>query len=165
MDASARINTTLESILDVSRLVLDSEVGIAQVQHDRKNSTEALRLVGIERKDTKTNLRRTEEWLKQQPDYKVALKMYRNLYFCYNPRSMSFQIVSAFLWDRYSLELDSWRDQVLRAYSLHHYKVTPIDIEPDMCVSDKERERPEGHRGYKEEDVRKDLKFTDKASN
>jgi hypothetical protein len=43
----------------------------------------------------------------------------------YDPSNPRFQQVSSFFWDRYSQELDSWRDQPLWSYSLHHFKVKP----------------------------------------
>jgi hypothetical protein len=47
-------------------------------------------------------------------------------YAAYDPSNPRFQQVSSFFWDRYSQELDSWRDQPLWSYSLHHFKVKPV---------------------------------------
>jgi hypothetical protein len=43
----------------------------------------------------------------------------------YDPSNLRFQEASSFFWDRYSQELDSWRDQPLWSYALHHFKITP----------------------------------------
>jgi hypothetical protein len=34
--------------------------------------------------------------------------------------------MSSFFWDRYSQEVDSWRDQPLWSYSMHHFNITPV---------------------------------------
>jgi len=44
----------------------------------------------------------------------------------YDPFNPLYQQVSSFFWSRYSLELDSWRDQPLWAYSLNKFNVTPM---------------------------------------
>jgi hypothetical protein len=43
----------------------------------------------------------------------------------YDPSNQRFQEASSFFWDRYSQELDSWRDQPLWSYTLHHFNITP----------------------------------------
>jgi hypothetical protein len=43
----------------------------------------------------------------------------------YDPSNLRFQEASTFFWDRYSQELDSWRDQPLWSYTLHHFNITP----------------------------------------
>jgi hypothetical protein len=40
-----------------------------------------------------------------------------------NPK---YREVSNFFWDRYSQELDLWRDQPLWSYAIHHFKVKPL---------------------------------------
>jgi hypothetical protein len=47
----------------------------------------------------------------------------------YDPTNSWFQNASTFFWNRYSLELESWRDQPFWAYTLHHFGIEPIEIE------------------------------------
>jgi hypothetical protein len=44
----------------------------------------------------------------------------------YDPSNPRFQEASSFFWDRYSQELDSWRDQPLWSYTLYHFNITPV---------------------------------------
>ena len=53
---------------------------------------------------------------------------------------------------RYSLEKDSWRDQPLWAYTLHHFNFTPADLAL-IFKNDKSRMGHGYHTGYKEVDT------------
>jgi hypothetical protein len=44
----------------------------------------------------------------------------------YDPSNLQYRKVSSFFWDHYSQELDSWRDQPLWSYCIHHFNVTPL---------------------------------------
>jgi hypothetical protein len=47
----------------------------------------------------------------------------------YDPTNAWYQNASTFFWNRYSLELESWRDQPFWAYTLHHFGIEPMEIE------------------------------------
>jgi hypothetical protein len=53
----------------------------------------------------------------------------------YDPTNVWFQKASEFFWSRYSLELDSWRDQPLWAYTLHHFGINPLEMRHDTLHS------------------------------
>jgi hypothetical protein len=56
------------------------------------------------------------------------------------------------LWPRYSLELDSWRDQPLWCYCLDHWNITPIPLEhKKIWKLQTKRMGKQGHK-YKTED-------------
>jgi hypothetical protein len=55
----------------------------------------------------------------------VDSSMRYSLSVAYDPSNLKFQEASSFFWDRYSQELDSWRDQPLWSYTLHHFNITP----------------------------------------
>lgn len=44
----------------------------------------------------------------------------------YDPSNLRYREASTFFWDRYSRELDSWRDQPLWSYCLYHFNITPL---------------------------------------
>jgi hypothetical protein len=48
------------------------------------------------------------------------------LFAAYDPSNQLYRKVSSFFWDRYSQEVDSWRDQPLWSYCVHHFNVTPL---------------------------------------
>jgi hypothetical protein len=76
-----------------------------------------------------SNINASKEWLLQQPDFDNNCSLYENRYFGYTPQSPYFQQASQFLWDHYSLEQDSWRDQPLWCYVLDHFHMTPIPLD------------------------------------
>jgi SAM-dependent methyltransferase len=47
----------------------------------------------------------------------------------YNPKNERFQQAAQFLWERYSQELDSWRDQPLWSYTMSKFNMKPILLE------------------------------------
>jgi hypothetical protein len=48
------------------------------------------------------------------------------LFTAYDPSNQLYRKVSSFFWDHYSQEVDSWRDQPLWSYCVHHFNVTPL---------------------------------------
>ena len=53
----------------------------------------------------------------------------------YDPASPYYQKASEFFWERYKQELDSWRDQPLWAYTLHHFGIEPLTMRHDTLHS------------------------------
>jgi hypothetical protein len=46
----------------------------------------------------------------------------------YDPSNPQYRALATFFWDHYSLEKDSWRDEPLWSYSLHHLKIKPLAL-------------------------------------
>lgn len=53
----------------------------------------------------------------------------------YDPSNPYYRKASEFFWDRYKQELDSWRDQPLWAYTLHHFGIEPLTMRHDTLHS------------------------------
>jgi hypothetical protein len=53
----------------------------------------------------------------------------------YDPTNEWYQNASMFFWDRFSQEVDSWRDQPLWAYTLHHFGMEPLEMRHDTLHS------------------------------
>jgi hypothetical protein len=53
----------------------------------------------------------------------------------YDPSNAYFRQASEFFWDRYKQEVDSWRDQPLWAYTLHHFGIEPLTMRHDTLHS------------------------------
>jgi len=116
-------------LLNFAAKVRDSEVGFSFREHnlDRTISEEWAAIVEV-KKDTPEHVQAAQEWMQQQPDYKDDAQLWELPFFFYNPLSEKFRELTGFFWSRYSLELDSWRDQPLMAYSVHHVGVTPYSL-------------------------------------
>jgi hypothetical protein len=75
----------------------------------------------------------------------------------YDPSNPRIQEASSFFWDRYSQELDSWRDCPLWSYTLHHFKITPAVLfkteeKGELFIMDKKAMGFGGHRYDKSND-------------
>jgi hypothetical protein len=130
MDAYVKPQTKngLAPFCKIAKRVSESEVGLAQITHPLNGlSFEKILTATLKtKKDVVANTNATMQWLREQPDFAKRLPYYLNKWFAYDPSNPRFQEVSNFFWDRYSQELDSWRDQPLWSYSLHHFKVKPV---------------------------------------
>jgi hypothetical protein len=132
----------------VAQQVLQSSVGLAQTPHPKGGTIEDefLRIVHGS-KDSVHNVNKSLIWMNSQGDYMPDIPIYQNKFFAYNPKSLSFQRLANFFWDHYSLEQDSWRDQPLWAYSLHHLNMTPLVLSNTTLIKDVSRNRGmNGHR-------------------
>jgi hypothetical protein len=102
---------------------------LAQELHrvQRGPGTELRRIVA-KQKDTIGNADASLRWLQAQPDYSDSSPMYSNSYFAYAVDSRPYQRVADFFWGHYGREDDSWRDQPLWSYALHHCGVSPMNL-------------------------------------
>ena len=88
-------------------------------------------------KDIASNLNKQVEWLKKQPDFDpINTKLYFNGHFGYDPKNPRFRQVSEAFWNRYSQEIDSWRDQPLWAYFIHKYDIQPLPLPANTTEAD-----------------------------
>ena len=110
----------------MAKAIYDSPEGLFQNLHEvnRGPMHELNRIMGLH-KDVASNIAASKAWLLSRPDFHRGLPMYVNTFIGYNPKSDRFRQVAQFFWSRYSLELDSWRDQPLWSYSLYHFKLQP----------------------------------------
>jgi hypothetical protein len=84
-----------------------------------------LMMIAVYKKNVAANTNASLKWLQKQADFAKQMPYYINKWFAYDPSNPKFQEASSFFWDRYSQELDSWRDQPLWSYVLHHFNITP----------------------------------------
>lgn len=97
----------------------ENGIGIAQYLHTGGGgSLGEFRRIVVYRKDLMSNIQASKDWLLAQSDFDNNCTLYENRYFGYSVNSTMFQRASQFLWDHYSLEEDSWRDQPLWCYVL-----------------------------------------------
>jgi hypothetical protein len=110
--------------------ILQSDVGLAQYRHRGGGGAmkEFWRVQKVG-KDLKKNIAASKAWLLNQTDFRANCTLYENRYFGYAVDSPYYQNASDFLWNHYSLEQDSWRDQPLWCYVLDHYNITPIPLD------------------------------------
>ena len=73
------------------------------------------------RKDIQKNVDASLKWLKQQEDFVDSIMVYQLTWFMFATHSIHWRNLTTFFWSRYSQEADSWRDQPLFAYSMHHF--------------------------------------------
>eukprot|EP00980_Cylindrotheca_fusiformis_P001442 scaffold345_cov134-Cylindrotheca_fusiformis.AAC.53 len=127
MDSISNIKGTPDQFQEMAREILESKVGLAQYPHRGGGGAmkEFWRVARV-RKDLPENIAASKAWLLNQSDFRANCTLYENRYFAYAVESPHFQQASDFLWNHYSLEQDSWRDQPLWCYTLDHYDITPI---------------------------------------
>ena len=116
-----------------ARRILDSEAQFSQQLHPNANKDGGgiageMERCRVKNKDIDTNLQATKEWFQAQPDFINDCVLYQNTYFGYAVTSPSFRTAADFAWGRFSLEQDSWRDQPLWCYTLHHFGIQPLII-------------------------------------
>lgn len=108
----------------------DSPCGLVQIQHQLGGTIEdELDRILKGSKDIKANVNASLQWLRSQPDWNTNATLYWNAIFVYDPKNPLYQQASEFFWQRYSQELDSWRDQPLWAYTLSHLGIAPVTID------------------------------------
>jgi hypothetical protein len=133
----------------IARQISESQYGIAQNLHEWGMGpiAEFDRILD-KGKDTHSNVLASIAWLRSQPDFKENCTLYSNQYLAYDPSSVMFRKASQFLWDHYSLENDSWRDQPLWCYVLDKFNITPSDFGSfkTMFKEHKSRMSPNNHR-------------------
>jgi len=116
----------------VASMVKNSTYGLLQERHPRKVKMngegpilEELSAILGSKKDIEQNVNAARKWLQQQPDFNQRALLYANTFFGYDPCSGYYRTLSQEFWNRYSLELDSWRDQPLWSYTLDRLNITP----------------------------------------
>ena len=110
--------------------IYNSEVGLAQYPHKGGGGAFGeFRRIEVFKKDLPENIQASKQWLLQQPDFRpYNCTLFENRYFGYRPSSPQFKKASKFLWQHYSKEQDSWRDQPLWCYVLDKYNITPMPL-------------------------------------
>ena len=133
----------------LAKEIHESEFGLFQNQHDvAKGPLNELNRIAQRNKDIAKNVKASKEWLLAQPDFRPDIPMYANHYIGYDPQNMRFQQATQFFWDRYSLELDSWRDQPLWSYVLHHFQIEPTRLGTFEALF-REYYKRMGHNGHR----------------
>lgn len=132
VDASYSFDSTMKEILDVGNQVFGSNIGFAQAPDvPVAISKESFK------PDSKKNSNASLAWLRTQLDYQEGMEVkYETKYFCYDPQNENFQELSNFFWERYSMEMDSYIDEPLWAYTLHHFNVDPAPMKNSMFGHD-----------------------------
>jgi hypothetical protein len=164
-----------------ARRILESDVQLSQELHPHSDKDGGgiageMQRCRLKKKDIESNLQKTQEWFNAQPDFTNDCTMYQNTFFGYAVSSPSFRKAADFAWGHFSLENDSWRDQPLWCYTLHHFGVTPLIIPGNLFKYQGER-RPANKHTYGEEaannaqkyyadnvDAKKSTKTTDVGS-
>lgn len=116
-----------------ARRILNSKVQLSQELHPHANEDGGgiageMERCRVKKKDIESNLKATSDWFHAQPDFTNDCQMYQNTFFGYAVHSASFRMAADFAWRRFSLETDSWRDQPLWCYTLHHFGIIPLVI-------------------------------------
>lgn len=120
----------------LAKSITESKFGLLHVTHPKGGSlTDEFDRIVSGTKDTQDHVDRSLKWLTAQPDWNNNATLYWNAVFGYDPTNPYYRQASEFFWDRYSQELDSWRDQPLWAYTLHHFGITPLTMRHDTLHS------------------------------
>ncbi len=152
-----------------ARRILDSDVQLSQELHPHQDEDGG----GIEgemtrcrkkNKDIESNLQKTMEWFQAQPDFTNDCTMYQNTFFGYAVKSKSFQRAADFAWGHFSQEQDSWRDQPLWCYTLHHFRTRPLIIPGNLFEYQGQR-RPANKHTYGEEAANNAKKYYEENAN
>jgi hypothetical protein len=127
-------NDTLAHIQETARAIYQSPQGHAQYLHKGGGGAFGeFRRIEVFHKDVMENIQASKEWLIAQGvdrHRQHNCTLYENRYIGYavgRPTTFSHAAADC-LWPRYSLELDSWRDQPLWCYCLDHFNITPIPL-------------------------------------
>eukprot|EP00537_Pseudo-nitzschia_pungens_P019637 CAMPEP_0172402512 /NCGR_PEP_ID=MMETSP1061-20121228/54839_1 /TAXON_ID=37318 /ORGANISM="Pseudo-nitzschia pungens, Strain cf. pungens" /LENGTH=313 /DNA_ID=CAMNT_0013136529 /DNA_START=101 /DNA_END=1042 /DNA_ORIENTATION=+ len=134
-----------------ARRILASDVQLSQELHPHSDEDGGGIAGEMERcrrknKDIESNLKATLDWFHAQPDFTNDCQMYQNTFFGYAVKSPSFQMAADFAWGRFSQEKDSWRDQPLWCYTLHHFGITPLVIPGNLFQYQGERKGGNDHK-------------------
>lgn len=146
-----------------ARRILDSSVQMTQELHphaheDGGGIAGEMNRCRVKKKDIEANLNATLAWFHAQPDFSNDCVMYQNTFFGYGVNSPSFKAAADFAWGHFSLEKDSWRDQPLWCYTLHHFGIVPLIIPNNLFQYQGER-RPANKHTYGEEAATNAQKF------
>lgn len=134
LDASSRPRSAAHFVSflhDLQGKVMNSTVGFASPFHPKRNHNviSELRDILAERKDIKRNIDNSLAWFRNQSDFHDSVPVYANTYFMYSVTSTNWHtMMDECFWKRYSLELDSWRDQPLFSYCVYHLGLKPISF-------------------------------------
>lgn len=140
---------------DEARRILNSKVQLSQELHPHQND-DGGGIIGemnrcrVKKKDLPSNLDKSMKWLESQPDFTNNCTMYQNTFFGYGVNSPSFRKAADFAWGHFSLEQDSWRDQPLWCYTMHHFGIKPLVI-PDNILEYQGQRRNKKKHTYGEE--------------
>eukprot|EP00536_Pseudo-nitzschia_multiseries_P001217 jgi/Psemu1/282873/fgenesh1_pg.15_\ len=134
-----------------ARRILNSGVQLSQELHPHSHEDGGGIAGEMERcrrknKDIESNLKATLDWFHAQPDFTNDCQMYQNTFFGYAVQSPSFRMAANFAWGRFSQEKDSWRDQPLWCYTLHHFGITPLVIPGNIFQYQGERKGGNDHK-------------------
>lgn len=109
----------------VAQELRNSPHGLAQMPHQaRRTALAEFSRILLKHKDIASNVEASVKWLQSQPDFDNRCTLYQNSFFGYDPQNPTWQAAAEFFWSRYSLEVDSWRDQPLWCYTLQHIGLT-----------------------------------------
>ena len=77
--------------------------------------------------------KKTIDWLRSQPDYKIAKQptVYKTAIMIYNPNNNKIKRVMERFWSVYSQEILGWRDQPFFSYFLSSEKLTPLILKEE----------------------------------
>lgn len=113
----------------LAKAIHNSTFGIFQNRHEAaKGPLDELNRIVEREKDIPKNVEASKTWLLSQPDFHPQIPVYANHYIGYDPKNEHIRRAAQFFWDRYSLELDSWRDQPLWSYVLYHFGILPTRL-------------------------------------
>lgn len=126
MDAWIKPSDNASEWRDIVTKIRNSKSGLMQYRHSRQGPLDELSAILAAKKDIKRNVDASASWLTHQNDFDERSPVYINTFFGYDPSNPRYQLVSQAFWDRYSLELDSWRDQPVWSYMLHKYRIKPV---------------------------------------
>lgn len=164
MDACIRPTQQQQLWRDIAETLEASDIGVMQDLHPKNRSGIFGEFLAIQRseKDLSQNIVNSLKWMVSQPDFDENIPIYWNEQFGYNPKSEVFQELSQAFWDRYSEEVDSWRDQPLWAFMLHRYNVTPVSWPEDETLWGRSRVDygHNAHEYYSENDVLADWLYS-----
>ena len=141
---------------ELARQISNSESGLMQKVHPKNRTGVLSEFLAIQdsKKDIESNIIASLQWMIAQPDFDPKAPVYENDNFGYDPNNKAFQKVSQAFWDRYSLELDSWRDQPLWAFMMHRYNITPVPWpNTELTEACTGRMGHHGHEYHSEEEV------------
>ena len=160
MDSIGHIIGSYEAFERMAREIWKSPEGHAQYRHKGGGGAFGeLRRIEVFHKDIDKNIRATKEWLLNQPDFSQPAvhncTLYENRYIGYAVRSTTTfaKAVTECFWKRYSLELDSWRDQPLWCHCLDRYDITPIPLDTSLWQLRPHRMGKLGHKYKNEEEA------------
>ncbi|KAL3918723.1 MAG: hypothetical protein SGILL_004100, partial [Bacillariaceae sp.] len=126
--------------------ILASDSQMAQVKHTKRDNIDAeYEAILSSNKDIPENVNKSLAWLSAQSDYTQNCTLYENARFGFAINSTAYQDTADFFWSHYSKEEDSWRDQPMWCYSLHHTGTRPLDLSKNLFCSSEERKGMGNH--------------------